>query len=147
MAGAGVSARGAGHGGHGGRGRGGRRAAYGRPLVGRDTPGVDARCPPRRCATTAGRSGPEGKAECTLSLLSGIAGGLDANVNRWRKQMSLPPASARDSPALPKLTWLGVDARDVTLDGDYRGMGQAGAGAGGAACWVASRCCPRARPS
>ena len=67
--------------------------------------------------------GPEGKAECTLSLLSGMAGGLEANVNRWRKQMSLPPASAEELAALPKLTWLGVDAREVSLEGDYRGMG------------------------
>jgi hypothetical protein len=68
--------------------------------------------------------GPDTKAECTLSFLEGAGGGLVANVDRWRRQMSLPPSAGADEvAALPTRPWLGVDARVVVLDGDYRGMG------------------------
>ena len=64
-------------------------------------------------------------AECTLVVIGGGAGGLLANVNRWRKQMSLPPVDDAAVAALPTTRWLGRDARRVTLQGTYTGMGGA----------------------
>jgi hypothetical protein len=69
------------------------------------------------------RVGPDPGAECTLSTLEGEGGGLLANVNRWRRQMSLPPATDADLSSLPTVPWLGTTARRVELDGRYRGMG------------------------
>jgi hypothetical protein len=42
-----------------------------------------------------------GQAEVTVSMLSGEGGGLLANVNRWRRQLDLPPITENE---LPKLT-------------------------------------------
>lgn len=61
--------------------------------------------------------------ECSLSTLSGTGGGLAANVNRWRKQMSLPPEADAAIASLPRLRVLGRDAVRVELDGTYVGMG------------------------
>lgn len=61
--------------------------------------------------------------ECSLSTLSGTGGGLAANVNRWRKQMSLPPESDTAIASLPRLHVLGRDAVRVELDGTFVGMG------------------------
>ena len=64
-------------------------------------------------------------AECTLVVMGGGAGGLLANVNRWRRQMSLPPIDAAGVAALATRPWLGTEARLVTLEGTYVGMGGA----------------------
>ena len=45
--------------------------------------------------------------ECYISLLSGAAGGVDANLNRWRQQVSLPPLSPQEIAALPLIPMLG----------------------------------------
>ena len=34
-----------------------------------------------------------GKGEVSVTEFSGISGGIEANINRWRKQISLPPES------------------------------------------------------
>ena len=61
--------------------------------------------------------------EVTFSILQGDGGGLAMNVNRWRKQMSLPPISAEELEALPeKGSLLKAPATLVELEGKYVGM-------------------------
>jgi hypothetical protein len=69
------------------------------------------------------RVGGDPNAECYLSTLSGEGGGLEANVNRWRKQMSLDALSAADVAALPRVEWLGKQAVSVDFTGTWTGMG------------------------
>ncbi len=62
-------------------------------------------------------------AECSLVVLPGAAGGLVENVNRWRKQMGLPPEEDAAVQNLPDGEILGRPAKEVVLDGAYAGMG------------------------
>jgi hypothetical protein len=62
------------------------------------------------------------RAECYLTLLSGEAGGLAANVNRWRTQMSLGAMSAEELEHLPRHSMLGRDAVLVDFTGTWMGM-------------------------
>ncbi|MCC7012378.1 MAG: hypothetical protein IT454_07455 [Planctomycetes bacterium] len=62
------------------------------------------------------------RAECYLTTLAGEAGGLAANVNRWRTQVSLPPLGEAEVAALPKLPWLGGQAAYVDFEGHWTGM-------------------------
>jgi hypothetical protein len=69
------------------------------------------------------------RAECYLTLLPGEAGGLEANVNRWRDQLSLPPLTAAEVASLPRIDWLGEEAVLVDFEGRWSGMsGDADAG-------------------
>jgi len=61
-------------------------------------------------------------AECYLTMLGGVGGGLAANVNRWRTQMNLPPMSSEDIEALPKGELFGRPATRVDLRGSFTGM-------------------------
>ncbi len=63
------------------------------------------------------------RAECYLTVLPGDAGGLTANVNRWRGQMSLPPLDGASVAALPSAELLGEPATWVDFEGTYSGMG------------------------
>lgn len=68
--------------------------------------------------------GPNGEGECYLSLMPGSAGGIDANINRWRaNQMGLPAYSKEEIEKLPKKPLLNREATYVTLDGDYKNVG------------------------
>ncbi|MFA6239528.1 MAG: hypothetical protein WC655_01290 [Candidatus Hydrogenedentales bacterium] len=62
-------------------------------------------------------------AECYLTILPGGAGGAEANVNRWRKQMSLADYTAEEFAVLTKKSVLGTEALFVAFDGTYVGMG------------------------
>ncbi|HZM00350.1 MAG TPA: hypothetical protein VFD43_08870, partial [Planctomycetota bacterium] len=62
------------------------------------------------------------RAECYLTTLPGEAGGMDANVNRWRGQLSLPPLDAAEVAALPRVPWLGGEAAFVDFEGRWGGM-------------------------
>ena len=65
-----------------------------------------------------------GGAECYVSLMSGSAGGVGANVNRWRQQMGQPGLSQLELAALPKITVMGQEATLMEVKGDYdSGMG------------------------
>jgi hypothetical protein len=68
-----------------------------------------------------------GEAECYVTLLSGVAGGVDANINRWRSQMGITETlDSAAIAALPKITVLGEQAPLVEIEGKYTGMdGQA----------------------
>lgn len=69
------------------------------------------------------RFGPNQEGECYLSLMPGTAGGLAANVNRWRSQMGLPAYTDEELAALPKKTFVGRDATFVAFDGDFKAVG------------------------
>lgn len=70
--------------------------------------------------------GPHGEGECYLSLMPGKAGGMEANINRWRSgQMGLPALKPEEIAQLPKKPLLGREATYVELDGDYKNVGAA----------------------
>lgn len=54
-----------------------------------------------------------GAAEITVSVLSGDGGGLLPNVNRWRRQIQLPPIESE---------LLGDFTRQLVLDGERKGV-------------------------
>ncbi len=64
-------------------------------------------------------------AECYLSFLGGSAGGLEANVNRWRTQIGAQPLGAAEVAALPKVQLLGREGTLVDVTGTFVGMGEA----------------------
>ena len=63
------------------------------------------------------------EAECYLTVLGGTGGGLLANVNRWREQMSLAHISIEELEALPRVPFFDGEALLVDLAGTYSGMG------------------------
>ena len=66
-------------------------------------------------------AGPNGsKAEVAVTVFPGNVGGLTANVNRWRGQIGLPPASEADILATAKPGKVGADEaqRFVMVSGD-----------------------------
>ncbi len=67
--------------------------------------------------------GPDGIGECYVARLPGAAGGLESNINRWRKQMGQADLSAEEIAALPKVDIFGVPASLVSIDGSFTGMG------------------------
>ncbi|MEI6535387.1 MAG: hypothetical protein WCN98_08620 [Verrucomicrobiaceae bacterium] len=69
------------------------------------------------------RFGPNGEGECYLAIIQGTAGGLEANVNRWRGQMGLPPMSVDELAKLPKKMLVNRESSFVSFDGDYKGVG------------------------
>jgi hypothetical protein len=79
--------------------------------------------PPARMRDLGWRVAGNPLAECTFSALPGGAGGLVANVNRWRRQMSLEPLDEAGFASLPKKTLLGRAALFLDMVGAYRGMG------------------------
>ena len=66
---------------------------------------------------------PEGakEAECYVTVLSGRAGGVGANVNLWREQMGQPPLGEAEFAALRRLPMLGTAGVYVRVEGRYRG--------------------------
>jgi len=65
-----------------------------------------------------------GEAECYVAVLSGPAGGVNANINRWQQQMGQPVLSELELAALPKLNVLGRESAMVEIKGEYTGMGE-----------------------
>jgi len=64
----------------------------------------------------------EAEVECYITVLSGSAGGVAANVNRWRRQMNQPPLSEADIQALPTLMVLETSSPYIEIEGDFTGM-------------------------
>lgn len=71
------------------------------------------------------RFGPNQEGECFLSMIPGSAGGLEANLNRWRKQMGQPDYTPEQFATLPKKTLLGQEASYVDFEGDFTNVGSA----------------------
>jgi hypothetical protein len=65
---------------------------------------------------------PDADAECYLTVLSGTGGGVEANVNRWRAQLSLDPISPAELAEYPTVPALGQEALLVEFEGAYKGM-------------------------
>jgi hypothetical protein len=76
------------------------------------------------------RFGPNHEGECYISLMPGPAGGLEANVNRWRTQMGQPPYTPEEISKLPKKPFFSREATFVAFDGDFKGFGAGAAKAG-----------------
>ena len=68
------------------------------------------------------RIGAAGDAECYLSHLPGAAGGVEANVNRWRKQLGLEAVDSAQIAKLGKIPMFGGQATFVDFSGSYQGM-------------------------
>lgn len=68
--------------------------------------------------------GPNSEGECYLSAMPGPAGGVAANLNRWRGQLGLEPLSEADIEKLPKKPFMGTEAYYLVADGDYKNVGQ-----------------------
>ena len=64
-----------------------------------------------------------GGAECWVTDLHGVAGGVIDNINRWRREMQKPPLSAQDVDRLPRVNVLGQQSPLLEEEGSYRGMG------------------------
>lgn len=60
--------------------------------------------------------------ECYVMTLNGDGGGIEANINRWREQMGLPPMLKGDLDKLGKIQILGASGVLVEMSGDYVGM-------------------------
>lgn len=73
------------------------------------------------------RFGPTKEGECYISLMPGAAGGLAANVNRWRTQMGQAAYTADEIAKLPKKPFFNREATYVAFDGDFKGFGAASA--------------------
>ena len=71
------------------------------------------------------RFGEKGEGECYLSAIPGNAGGVEANVNRWRGQMGLANYTPEELEKLPKKIFLGRESVFVDFEGDFKGMGAA----------------------
>lgn len=69
------------------------------------------------------RFGPNQEGECYISLMPGPAGGLEANVNRWRTQMGQPAYTADEIAKLTKKPFFNRDATFIAFDGDFKGFG------------------------
>ena len=60
-----------------------------------------------------------GETTCLVSFVPGAAGGVVANVNRWRRQMQLDPITPEETSQLPRAPLLGQSAVVLELEGTY----------------------------
>ncbi|MFH0944070.1 MAG: hypothetical protein V2A76_02630 [Planctomycetota bacterium] len=56
-------------------------------------------------------------AECWVTVLRGLAGGVSGNLNRWRREMGQPPLTEEELAALPTLKVLGAEAPFLEVTG------------------------------
>jgi hypothetical protein len=69
------------------------------------------------------RPGNHPDADCSLIILEGGGGGLEGNINRWRGQLGLAPATSAEIAVMPSMNLLAQPGVLVDLDGTYTGMG------------------------
>lgn len=69
-------------------------------------------------------AGPNGEAECFVTVLSNTGGGIAANINRWRGQMGLEPLPEMAIAELPVVETLGEQGVLLEAKGTYTGMGE-----------------------
>jgi hypothetical protein len=93
-------------------------------------PGWEPRPDPSgmRLASFASTKDPDG--DCSVTLFPGGPDSIPANVDRWRKQMGLPPLEPGAAERLPAIDLLGGQGALVELAGSYAGMGGGEARAG-----------------
>lgn len=63
-----------------------------------------------------------GTTECYIAVLGGMAGGVEANINRWYGQMGAASLSSEQIDALEKIEVLGEPCALVDVEGSYTGM-------------------------
>jgi hypothetical protein len=61
--------------------------------------------------------------ECYFTVLPGGGGGLLANVNRWRKQMSLNDLELSEVNDLPDRQFLLGEGKFLELEGSFKSVG------------------------
>ena len=67
--------------------------------------------------------GPNSLGECYFTVLPGGGGGLLANVNRWRKQMSLNDLELSEVNDLPNRQFLLGEGKFLELEGSFKSVG------------------------
>ncbi len=87
-----------------------------------NTPGGWSELPSSSMRVANFRPAGDERAECYLTMLAGEAGGLTANINRWRSQLSLGGVSAADVEQLPRVDFFGRKAVVVEATGTWTGM-------------------------
>ena len=86
-----------------------------------DLPDGWVQAPPRPMRVATFLAGDDQSVECYVSELAG-GGGLEANLNRWCRQMGNSPLDDSAIQDLPQITVLGQSAPLLELHGDYQGM-------------------------
>lgn len=66
--------------------------------------------------------GEDGTTECYVALLPGSAGGVPANLNRWRRQLGATALSEQEIADLPVISCFGQEAALLSVSGDYTDM-------------------------
>ena len=69
------------------------------------------------------RFGPAKEGECYISLMAGSAGGMEANINRWRKQLGQTDYTAEELSKLPQKPFLNREGTFVDFEGNYTAVG------------------------
>jgi len=67
------------------------------------------------------RAGPQQEADCAVFVLAGRAGGITANINRWRGEMRQARLSEDEIASLERIQVMGKDAVLLEIKGDFRG--------------------------
>jgi hypothetical protein len=78
--------------------------------------------PPSAMRLVSFHMGAENKTECYIIVLPGLAGGAEANINRWRGQMGQPVLDKDAFSKLEQLTVLGKPSPMVDVEGSFTGM-------------------------
>ena len=60
--------------------------------------------------------------ECYLTVLNGDGGGLEANVQRWRKQLGLAALTSGELAGLERVPFLATEGTLVDFEGTWKGM-------------------------
>jgi hypothetical protein len=68
--------------------------------------------------------GPKQESECYVTILPSDAGGVAANLNRWRNQMGQPVLDDAAIAALPRAKMLETDVAVMEAAGDFVDMQQ-----------------------
>jgi len=76
---------------------------------------------PMRLVTYSPEGAPE--AECYVTALQGMGGGVLPNINRWRNQMALEPITEEGLASLDTVTILGEQVPLLDIEGAFTGMG------------------------
>jgi len=63
-----------------------------------------------------------GQSECYITLLDGPAGGVEANLNRWRGQMGAAALTPEEVAQLPKLPVMGKEGMLIEAKGNFTTM-------------------------
>lgn len=79
--------------------------------------------PPTQMRLIDFKFGPNLEGECYLTAMEGTAGGLAANLNRWRTQMGQAPLTEEEIDKLPRKPLIGAPAHYLSIDGEFKGVG------------------------